>query len=493
MDKTLQWGLVVLGAVGLIASGCRGVLAIDDFGREQTGGNDGDPTEGGGGAVGGAAPSAEFAWAYSFGSDGLDRGTAIGTDASDHVVIAAVISGAINFGGGTLGAEDTERLAVVKLDDRGDHVASFVTEGPGMAEPAALAIGSDGSVHIAGVVHGGAVQFGGDELAEPVGEDLFVAKLGADLSPQYALAFTDDGSPAGEEAQRATALVVDESDGGVVVGGSMAGVIQVGGETLTGAGGADVFLIKLDAQGTPVWSQRYGDADDQRLAALAMDGNGNLAVAGSFAGSLDLGGDALVATGARDGFVAKLTGAGAHQVSQSFGSPKGETVATAIALTDAGGIVVAGQYVEEVSFGSVSLEGLDGEDIYVASLDDGGKLDWAVGVAGTGPDRAHAVALGSGGSVHVAGSYSGILVLPSDTAQSSAGGQDALVFKLTAAGDLLWAFDFGRNDDDQAFDMALDSTDGVLLTGGYHTGFVVNGDALHSAGAEDIFVTKLAN
>ncbi|MBW2456879.1 MAG: hypothetical protein JRI68_20355 [Deltaproteobacteria bacterium] len=494
MKTKLHVGLVVLGVAGLVTTGCRGVLAIDDFGREQAGGADGDPTEGGGGAAtGGAPPSAQFDWCLGFGSQDLDRGTAIGIDGSDHVIVAAVISGPINFGGGTLGAEQTERLAVIKLDPSGKHLASFVTDGTGSAQPTALAIGDDGSVHIVGEYHGGPVTFGSLELGQPVDRDVFVAKLGPDLSPTYAVAFTDAGSEAGQQEQRAAAAVVDGSDGSLVLGGTMAGVLQVGDETLTSAGGTDGFLVKLNAQGTPAWSKRFGDDKDQRLSALAMDDNGNLAVAGSFAGSLDLGGGPLVAAGPGDAFVAKLTGAGAHQLSVRYGSSASDTTATAIALSDAGGIVVVGQFVEELSFGNTSLEGLDGEDIYVASLDDGAELDWAVGVAGSGPDRAHAVALGTDGSVHVAGSYSGILVLPTDSEQSSQGGQDALVFKLTPAGDLLWAFDFGRNDDDQAFDMTLDSQDGIVLTGGFHSGLSVNGTPLLSAGAEDIFITKLAN
>jgi hypothetical protein len=494
MNTMGNWALVALGVAGVVASGCRGVLAIDDFGHEQTGGADNNPGDGGGGAVvGGAPPTAEFDWCVGFGSTALDRGMAIGTDGSDHIVVASIIGGPVNFGGGTLGAEQTERLAVVKLDPTGAHVASFVTEGTGTPVPTALAIAGDGAIYVVGEYHGGPVQFGSHQLAQPVDTDVFVAKLGADLSASYAVAFTDDGSAAGQRDQRATAVVVDGGEGNVMVGGTMAGVLQVGGEPLTSAGGTDGFLVKLDAQGNPVWSERYGDGADQQLAALAIDDHGNVALAGSFAGSLDLGGDTLVASGPQDAFVARLTGAGAHQLSLRFGSAAGTTSATAVTLSETGGMVVAGQYVEELSFGEVSLEGLDGEDIFVAALDDGGELDWAVGVAGTGPDRAHAVALGTDGSVHLAGSYSGILQLPTDVEQSSQGGLDALIVKLTAGGELLWAFDFGRNDDDQAFDMTLDSQDGIVLTGGFHSGFTVKDAPLLSEGAEDIFVSKLAN
>jgi hypothetical protein len=497
MNKTMGQGLMVVASCALVATSCQGVLAIDDFGHQGeagTGGTEGDPPEdGGAGGGGGAGPTAQFDWCLGFGADQTDRGMAIATDGEDHIIVAGTISGSVNFGGGTLGAEGSQGLAVVKLDGAGNHLKSFAAAGAGIAEPQAIAVGASGSVVIVGEYRDGPIELGSHQLPQPVGRDIFVAKFDSNLNPQLAVAFTDSGSAAGEQDQYATAVALAPQDGGLVLGGTMAGVITIGAETLTSAGGTDGFLVKLDAQGTPVWSQSFGDGEDQEVAALAMDENGNLVVAGSFSGSLDLGGTALQASGPSDGFVAKLTGAGAHQLSVSFGSSVSQTVATAVGLTDGGGLVVAGQFVQELSFGDTTLEGLDGEDIFVAALAADGELDWTVGVAGTGPDLAHAVAIGTDGSVNVAGSYSGMLVLPTQPDHDSQGGQDALVFKLSPSGKLIWAFDFGRNDDDQAFDMAIDSTNALLLTGGFHSGFSVNGEVLTAAGAEDIFISKLGD
>jgi len=497
MNKTMGLGLSLLGATVLVATSCSGVLAIDDFapeGAAGAGGTDGDPPEAGGsGGNGGSAPTAQFDWCLGFGTDQTDRGMAIATDEADHVIVAGVIGGPVNFGGGTLGAEDSERLAVVKLDEAGNHLESFATHGSGIAWPRALAVGPNGSIVIVGEYRDGSVEFGGHVLPQPVDSDVFVARLDSNLSAELAVPFTEAGTTPGEQDQQATAVAVDPQDGSLVIAGTLTGAMVIGSETLTSAGGTDGFLVKLDSQGSPIWSERFGDTEDQQVAALTVDENGNLVLAGSFSGSMDLGGGALQAFGPSDGFVAKLTGAGAHQLSTRFGSSSSTTAATAVALLDGGGLVVAGQFVEALDFGSTTLEGLDGEDIFVAAMASNGDLDWAVGVAGTGPDQAHAIAVGTDGSVTVAGSYSGILVLPTQPEHDSQGGQDALVFKLNPAGELLWAFDFGRNEDDQAFGMTLDSTDAVLLTGGFQIGFSVNGTVLTAAGAEDIFISKLGS
>jgi hypothetical protein len=96
-----------------------------------------------------------------------------------------------------------------------------------------------------------------------------------------------------------------DARGQVAIAGNLYGTVNVGGP-LTSMGLSDVMVAKLGHDGTPFWSKRFGDSQDQRGYAIATDGFGNLGVTGYFTGQLSFGGTALVAGSGENLFVAKL-------------------------------------------------------------------------------------------------------------------------------------------------------------------------------------------
>src|SRR5579871_1167393 len=76
-------------------------------------------------------------------------------------------------------------------------------------------------------------------------------------------------------------------DGSVLLAGSFEGTIDLGGGPLRSAGGDDVFVARLDASGKHLWSKRFGDAHAQHGRAVALDPSGNVVLAGDAQGTLD--------------------------------------------------------------------------------------------------------------------------------------------------------------------------------------------------------------
>src|SRR3989344_5354681 len=56
---------------------------------------------------------------------------------------------------------------------------------------------------------------------------------------------------------------------------------------LTSAGGHDVFVSKLDANGNFMWAKRFGDVNDDRPFGVALDNSANIHIAGLFRGVVD--------------------------------------------------------------------------------------------------------------------------------------------------------------------------------------------------------------
>jgi hypothetical protein len=65
---------------------------------------------------------------------------------------------------------------------------------------------------------------------------------------------------------------------------------------LVSAGGNDIFAALFAPDGTPLWSERFGDARQQFLVRGVHDAEGLIALAGSFHGTIDFGSGPLTAT-----------------------------------------------------------------------------------------------------------------------------------------------------------------------------------------------------
>ena len=185
--------------------------------------------------------------------------------------------------------------------------------------------------------------------------------------------------------------------------------------TGTLGGGKDVVVAALKASdGTVLWAKLLGGAMDQSCATAAMDDTGNVYLAGTYAGTLDLGLGALTPapTGAQDQilWVAKLSGTdGTTLASTSFGTT-GFVLPTGLALDPQGAPVVVGSYNSTVTFGSQTLAATGSSQTYYGFTV---KLDastlapgWSRGFTGGGAlAGGNGIATDSHGNITVVGAF----------------------------------------------------------------------------------------
>ncbi|AUX23996.1 hypothetical protein SOCEGT47_045270 [Sorangium cellulosum] len=137
--------------------------------------------------------------------------------------------------------------------------------------------------------------------------------------------------------QRASAVAL--RDGGVVLGGSFDGEIDVSGEPggrLVSSGG-DGFLAHLDGEGGLRWARQLGGAADQSVAFVEADSAGDVVVAGHFQERMTVGDGAELAGAAdEDIYLARLGGEdGAIAWLGGLGGPEGQRLqALAVSGTD---------------------------------------------------------------------------------------------------------------------------------------------------------------
>jgi len=436
----------------------------------------------------------------------------VAVDAAGNAYVIGEFQGTVDFDPGPgsvlLSSAGGSDVFVARYTAGGALVWARPLGGSGDDRGRAIALTADGELLIAGSFQGTA-DF--DPSAAPAwitsagGDDLFVGRLDAAGN----LVWVRGVGGTGDEAGRG---ITAGPDGHVYVAGSFEGTVDFDpgpdAVVLAAAGpsaASDAFVYRLDASGGFVWARNMGGAGPDAARALVVFADGSVVVTGDFEGPADFdpgdGTHNLIGAGDSDGFVAKLDSAGSLLWAAAIGGP-GDDVGTGVAATGDGWIYVAGKFQDTADFdpgaAPAPLTSAGGDDIFVARLDATGNFVWAVRQGGPGDDAAAGVALGTGGDVYAAGSFTGAADFdpgPEVLNVTGAGAQDAFVTRLDPTGQLVWARAFGGTGGDFVRGLAVAADDSVYTTGEFlgTADFAPAGTTfwLSSAGQSDSFVSRM--
>jgi lambda repressor-like predicted transcriptional regulator len=320
--------------------------------------------------------------------------------------------------------------------------------------------------------------------------DAFLVKLDSSGNVQWAKHF---GSPYPDEL---LAVAVDGS-GNIFVTGDAYGVIDFGGGPLSNAGSADAVVAKLDPAGNHVWSKSYGDGAAQRGRAIAVASTGHVMIAGQAAGDVDFGCGVMHSAGgdpvtSGDVVLARLDLAGACVWSRRYGDADIQDVA-GMALDPSGNVILAGNLQGSINLGGSMLTSAGGSDVFVAKLDSSGGHQWSIRAGDSDEQLCQGVATDSAGNVIVTGYFRGTMDFGGTTLIGTAGNVDIFLAKLHGTtGNEIWSKRFGDAQAQYATGVTADAAGDAVLTGYFLGTLDFGGNALVSAGARDIFVTKFA-
>lgn len=299
-------------------------------------------------------------WTWTEGAHDRDVATAVVAGPDGHIYVTGAFTDSISIGDERLDAHGHDDGFVASFDADGAPRWARRFGGPSTVERpwsenrgSMLAIGAEGELYLAGVVTGTAT-FGDEVASGPGAADVLLARLDRSGGVEWvrvlgseakdwsydlasvpgggaAVAGTMDGAhTAGDDDTTGFVARFDASgtrqwtwridgpgsdhigsiaaDGGDLwVGGSFENTVRVAGRTLRSAGSHDLFLGRLDADGSVLSARRFGDREpDYGIEGIALDASGRLYIAGSYQGRLDLGVTLPEATGRTDGFVARV-------------------------------------------------------------------------------------------------------------------------------------------------------------------------------------------
>lgn len=439
-----------------------------------------------------AAQSPEWLWATSAGGAGYEAAHSSAIDGSGNTYLTGYFEGTASFGATTLTSSGEVEIYVAKLDSGGNWLWAKSAGGPANDEGRAIAVDGAGNVYLTGYYNGTAA-FGSVSLTSSGLADIFVAKL--DTAGNWLWA-KQAGSA---DSDLGYGITVDGAGNVYLTGnfGYQNGEsVSFGGIGLSSNGQSDVFVAKLDTAGTWIWAKGAGGTGNDYCRGITLDSVGNLYLIGYFVETAYFGSNSLTSAGGEDIFIAKLSVGGTWLGAQSAGG-LGDDRGTSIAADGDENIYLSGFFWGSADFGSIPVTGNGDWDIFVAKMDGIGNWIWAKPAGGPANDYGRSVALDSAANVYVTGYFgSGDANFGSYTL-TSAGASDIFVVKFNRYGEWIWATRAGGINDDYGGCITLDSSANAYLVGDFGStasgGSVSFGSiTLTNSGRRDIFVAKLS-
>jgi uncharacterized repeat protein (TIGR01451 family) len=319
----------------------------------------------------------------------------------------------------------------------------------------------------------------------------------------------------------------DPSKGGLALDTS--GSVYIAGRTLsvnfpatngfsrTSAGANDIFVTKLDSNGTSVVFSTYiGGSGNDEAYGIDIDTNNTIYLTGSTDSSNFPKVNAFQTTGETNGdaFIIRLAANGSNLLYATYFGGSGSDVGNGIVADNFGMVWITGTTLSGTTFPKKnafqSAPGLNA-DAFVSKLNTGNnaqqQLVWSSLLGGSDDDLANAIAVDPAGNVYITGETYGSDFTASDFPilggfQTNYGGgfSDGFVAKIGAAGSKIFCSFLGGMDVDMCLDIALDTNNNIYVVGDtysidyYHTNgaqTVINGNP--ALGYSDGFITKISS
>jgi DNA replication initiation complex subunit (GINS family) len=327
----------------------------------------------------------------------------------------------------SFGAGDWD-VYVVKLDANGNLQWTKTIGGPASDDGGPLIQTSDGGYAIAGETK----SFGAGDW------DVYVVKLDANGNLQWTKTI---GGKKGD----VSLSLIQTSDGGYAIAGIT---------TSFGAGEADIYLVKLDANGNLQWTKTIGGKKEDLGLSLIQTSDGGYAIAG-YTSSFGAGG--------ADVYVVKLDAHGNLQWTKTIGG-KNDDAGFSLIQTSDGGYAITGL---TRSFG------VGEADVYLVKLDANGNLQWTKTIGGPGNEAGFSLIQTSDSGCAIAGA----------TTSFGSGEADVYLVKLDAYGKPQWTKTIGAKNENLIKSSIIQTSDGSYVLAGTTRSF--------GAGKRDVYVVKL--
>jgi hypothetical protein len=330
--------------------------------------------------------------------------------------------------------------------------------------------------------------------------DLYIAKADPDGSWLWAIR-------AGGAASEMVNGIALDPDGNICVTGIFYDSITFGDTTLECAVESDtliwhdIFIAKMDAGGNWLWAKRAGGIYSDDVGGIAIDGMGNIFLAGTFMDTVAFGDSVLTSYGGCDIFAAKMDPDGNWLWANQAGSieenteypfvPMGDFCLD-LALDAGGNTYVSGAFVGTANFGDTSVSSAGEHDIFVGKLDPEGNWLWVSQAGGEHNNWGHKIIVDPADNIYIAGTYIENATFGDHILNAVITAYPQLfVAGLNSNGIWQWANQATAYDLISVGGLALDDTNNLLLAGYFDGEASFGATIMISLGGSDVYLAKM--
>lgn len=389
------------------------------------------------------------------GGSASDYGRALAADSKGNVYVVGYFYSDAVFGSTSLSSKGSADIFLAKLDVDGKWLWAKNLGGSSLDYGYGVAVDNKDNVYITGSMQSGVV-LGTTTFTSKGGHDVHVTKF--DSKGKWLWTRTGGSS----SSDYGYGLGVDAT-GNVYVSGYTYGSPVFGSFTLNNAGSADAFVAKLSSTGNWMWVKGVGGTGSDFANDLRLDKVGNIYISGDFSGKVTVGKTTLSSAGGSDLFVAKMDSNGQVKwVAQGGGTST--DLGRNLAVDGTGNVYVAGYTNSSSTWGTTTLSSNGSTDIFVGKLSPMGNWMWVKNVGGSGFDYGWGVATDPAGNVYLSGYFQNSVVM-GGTTLTSKGNRDFFLAKLDPTGFWLSAQSGGNSSSDYGYGAAVDPFGNAYLTG----------------------------
>lgn len=277
-------------------------------------------------------------------------------------------------------------------------------------------------------------------------------------------------------------------DGNLYLTGYFSGTTKFGEISLTSEGMTDIFIAKYNKSGILQWVKKAGGTLNDSGKNVVVDSDGNAFVTGFFSGTANFDNTSLISNGEDDFFVAKYNNSGVLQWVRRGGGSYDDQ-GNDLVLDTVGNIYIIGDF-QGGTFGTKTLAGLGGTDIFIIKYTSAGDFEWVRSCASSGMDTGRGITIDNGGAIYVTGTFSNTIKF-GNTSLISKGSMDVFVAKYTYTNDTwIWANQGGGINNDFGNDIGVDGNGNIWVGGGFQDTAIFSNFIYTSLGSFDIFLAK---
>ncbi len=298
-----------------------------------------------------------------------------------------------------------------------------------------VACDANNNVYTIGYFSGSTI-FGNDTLhTYPDSLRYYIAKYNTSGTLQWAKKFGDTSTM----PKVVNAMTIGKS-GSIYTVGIFIGNVVFGTDTLKGKGDRDGFIAKLDNAGNPVWAKSVSSAFADAVNDVAVDDSDNVYITGKFTGKFSL--DTNITARSSDVFVAKLNTSGvliwARKASDTSNAIQ---EGLGISVDKNQNVCVTGWFMYNIFFGTAAVTLPGWGNIFLASYDRDGNVQWAKAAGGMGINNIGiSVKHDKKNNIYIAGQFADTAYFGNHFIVSRVGNYaDNFLAKYDSSGQALWA------------------------------------------------------